>query len=227
MSPAEMRIPLNADLADRFFAIEGTLSELKIAEVISGIYITVDETQFNTANSGLISFDTFTGDSRVTLYYRNVLPDTTESLQYSFSIKSATGKFESFEHDYSMASTSLAQQISGDFTSGAQDLYVQGVGGAKIFVDLPFIENLRDSSGIAINLAKFTLPVRGEDLDSFAPPFQMLIFPLDENGEIYPLIYDDPASYGIYNAEQGVYEFVITRYLQQVLLGSGSTMDLK
>ena len=219
--PPQMRIPLNESFADRFFeaTTEGSLSNADFESLLKGIYITVDETKFNTGQSGLISFDTFTGNSRITLYYRNVLPDTTESYIYSFGIGAQSAKYEFIEHDYTMAATSLTQQLDGNISSGQQDLFVQSLAGTKIFVDLPFIENLRDSSGIAINKAKITLPVRGGDLDAFSPQTQLLIFPLNEDGKIYTLQFDNPFDYGKYNEDTGGYEFYITRYLQQVLLG--------
>ena len=221
MLPPQMRIPLKNEFADRFFeaSSNGELSATTFMSLIKGIYITTDETKYNTNNAGLISFDTFTGDSRVTMYYRNILPDTIESFRYSFGIRSNSAKYESFEHDYSMAEPNLVQQLGGNISSGQQDLYIQGNSGTKIFLDLPFIENLRDSTGIAINQAKIILPVRGGDLNKFPPPDQLLIFPLNEKGKIYTLQFDDPFKYGFYNKDKGVYEFLITRYLQQVLLG--------
>ena len=220
--PPQMRIPLNESFADRFFQAsigDDGLSNETFVSLFKGIYITVDETKFNTSQSGLISFDTFSGNSRITLYYRNVLPDTTESYVYSFGIRGATGKYERIDHDYTMAAPSLSQQLGGDTTLGQQDLYVQSMAGTKIFLDFPYIKSLRDSSGIAINQAKITLPVRGGDLEAFAPQTQLLIFPLNKDGKIYSLQFDNPFDYGKYNEEDGVYEFYITRYLQQVLLG--------
>lgn len=219
--PPQMRIPLNESLADRFFeaSVNGSLDNEIFVSLFKGLYITVDETKFDNTQSGLISFDTFTGNSRVTLYYRSVLPDTTESYVYSFAIRGQTPKYDHVEHDYTMAAPSLAQQLSGDTALGQQDLYVQSLAGTKIILDLPYIENLRDSSGFAINQAKITMPVRGNDLEAFSPQTQLLIFPRNENGKIYSLQFDNPFDYGKYNEEDGVYEFYITRYLQQVILG--------
>lgn len=217
----QMRIPLNESFANRFFeaTTDGSLSNATFASLLKGIYITVDETKFNTGQSGLISFDTFSGNSRITLYYSHTLNDSTETFNYSFGMSGQLAKYEFIEHDYTMAASSLAQQLAGDTALGQQDLYIQSLAGTKLFIDLPFIENLRDSTGIAINKAKLTLPVRGEDLEDFSPPTQLLIFPRDEDGEIYQLQFDNPFDYGKYNEDDGVYEFYITRYLQQVLLG--------
>lgn len=224
MLPPQMRIPLKEEFADRFFeaSANGDLSNSTFMSLIKGIYITVDETKVNnTSETGLISFDTFTGNSHVTMYYSVVLPDTTESHRYSFAIRSNSAKFETFEHDYSMADHNLVQQLNGeDISLGQKDLYIQGNSGTKVFLELTDLENLRDSEGIAINQAKIILPVRGgQNLNQLPPPAQLLIFPLDENGEIYPLQFDDPFKHGFYNKDKGVYEFLITRYLQQVLLG--------
>ena len=223
MLPPQMRIPLKEEFVDRFFeaSAAGDLSNITFMSLMKGIYITVDEMKVaNTSETGLISFDTFSGASSVTMYYSVVLPDTTESFAYSFAIRSNSAKYETFEHDYSMAEYSLVEQLNGVTNTGQQDLYIQGNSGTKLFLDLPFIDSLRDSAGIAINQAKIILPLRsGENLTKLSPPEQLLIFPLDKNGKIYPLQFDDPFKNGYYNADKGVYEFIITRYLQQVLLG--------
>ena len=220
--PPQMRIPLKEEFADRFFeaSATGDLTATTFASLIKGIYIGVDETKFNTSDAGLISFDTFTGNSRITMYYSNVLADTTQSLQYSFAIRSNSAKYEHFEHDYAMADPSLVQQLNGVIASGQQDLYIQGNSGTKIFLELTDIEGLRGLEGVAINQAKIILPVRDKDtFGKFPPPEQLLIFPLDENGKIYSLQFDDPFKYGYFNKDKGVYEFLVTRHLQQVLMG--------
>ena len=223
-NPPEMRFPLDESFADRFFEADadGDLTPTTFESLTKGIYITVDETRFNTNNSGIISFDTFTDDSRVVLYYRSVLPDTTRSYSYNFEIRSSTAKYNKFDHEHANGVTSLAEQLRGNTEFGKRDLFVQSMAGTKLFLHLPFIDNLRDSSGIAINKAKIVLPVRDffeVQNTLFTPPQQLLIFPLDEDGKIYPLQNDNPSSYGFYNKEDGVYEFIISRYLQQVLLG--------
>ena len=223
-NPPEMRIPLDESFADRFFDadVNGDLTSTTFASLIKGIYITVDETRFNLNNSGIISFDTFTDDSRIVLYYRSVQPDTTRSFTYNFEIRSSTAKFNKFDHEHANGAYSLAEQLRGATELGQQDLYVQSMAGTKIFLDLPFIENLRDSAGIAINKAKIILPVRDVfpgQFENLMPPQQLLIFPKDEDGKIYSLQNDNPSSYGFYNEEDGVYEFIISRYLQQVILG--------
>lgn len=219
----QLRIPLDESFADRFFDadVDGDLDDDSFESLVKGIYITVDETKFNTNNSGIISFDTFTDDSRIVMYYKSVTPDTTISYSYNFEIRSSTAKFNKFSHVFGGA-TSLSQQLRGNIEYGQQDLYVQSMGGTKLFVDFPFIENLRDSSGLAINKAKIILPVRDiypTQLRSFMGPQQLLIFPRDEDGNIYSLQDDNASSFGFYNEEEGAYEFYISRYLQQVLLG--------
>lgn len=217
--PAQIRIPLREDFAERFFVASenGKLNSTEFQSLIKGIYITVDETKFNPAEAGLISFDTFQGDSKITLYYRNVLPDSTQFLNYSFAIRSNAAKFQKFSHDYTTAHPNLVQQLDGNVESGKKDLFIQGNSGTKIKMDFPFIESLKERNDIAINHAKIILPVRDEDLEKFPPPKQLIIFALNANGKIYSLQYDEPLKHGFYNAEQKRYEFVITRYLQQVL----------
>lgn len=220
----ELRLRLRNEIGERLIAINGGqgLTGTDLISELRGLLITVDEQAFNPYGAGIVYFDTFTQLSRMTVFYRNTaLQDTTS---FSFVIRNNSGKFNLFEHVHALGDPSLAQQVvDGDTTAGALDLFVQAMGGTKIRIDLPFIENLRGMEGQAVNLAALTVPVRMESIGKFAPPPAMFIFGITDNGNAFLL--DDQLDGsgfvgGVFDPENGRYRFLISRYLQQVINGS-------
>lgn len=226
--PPQMRIRLNEDLALRFLeaSAAGDFNGLTFLEMFKGLYITVDESMSNPNSSGILSFDTYTGASRMTMYYKDTRTGD-DSLVYNFAIRSSTGKFNRFEHDYTNAQMNLVQQLNGDYESAKQDLFLQSGAGLKIRVDFPFIENLKDSTNIAINQAKLILPVRPDNLGQYPPPQVLFLFGRNEDGVLYQLKDDAPSQSGNYDPDSHTYTFYISRYLQQILLGTRENHGLE
>lgn len=231
--PPQMRIPLDEALGYRFIeaSIDGELSSTDFISLFRGILITVDETNSNLNNTGLIYFDTFSGDSQIIMYYQNTQSGA-DSLKYSFVIRNQTAKYNKPEHDYKYAVQSIREQLAGNFESAKQDLYVQAAAGLKLIIELPYIQNLADSSGIAINKAMLILPARvvsgAASLGELERPNQLYIFGRKADGSIYPLSDDNANSNsGIYDETTDSYRFVISRYLQQILLGNRENHGLE
>lgn len=219
--PPQIRIRLKEDLANRFLeaSAAGDFNSLTLLQIFKGLYITVDETMSNQNATSILSFDTYTGASRITMYYQDTRTGE-DSLVYNFAIRNNTGKFDHFEHDYSMARMSLIQQLNGDHEAAKQDLFVQAGAGLKVRIDFPYIDNLKDSTDIAINQAKLVLPVRPDDLGQYPPPSVLFIFGRNEDGTLFQLGDDAKGQSGVYDENSHSYNFYISRYLQQVLLGS-------
>ncbi len=217
----KIRLPLNTSLAQKIIAVnQGQgISAAEFATVVKGIYITVDESQFDLNESGIVYFDTFTQLSRLSMYYRNTATDTI--LQYDFVIRNNSGKFGRFEQDYINAEAPLrAQVLEGIKDAGQRDLYIQAMGSTKIRVELPHIEKLREEPGILINLAVLTVPVRAETIDIYRPPVNFLIFGVRDDESLF-LLPDqlDGGEFvgGFYDTANQRYRFTVTRYLQQVI----------
>lgn len=220
----ELRLRLRNEIGERLIAINGGqgLTGNALISELKGLLITVDEQAFNPYGSGIVYFDTFTQLSRLTMFYRNTATQDTTS--FGLVLRNNSGKFNLFEQFHELGSPSLVQQIlEGDTTAGARDLYIQAMGGTKVRIDLPYIESLRGTEGVAINLAALTVPVRMESIGRFAPPPNMFIFGITDAGNAF-LIDDqlDGSGFvgGFFDPEAGHYRFTISRYLQQVLNGS-------
>ncbi|MFN2423031.1 MAG: DUF4270 family protein [Cryomorphaceae bacterium] len=220
----EIRLPLDTEIGERILSVNNGngITATQFVTAIKGLFITVDETMMNPFGAGIIYFDTFSQLSRVSMYYRNT--STEEDFRYDFFIRNNSGKFGVFDHGYEVAEDALRRQVlMDDLEAGNRDLYVQAIGGTKLRIELPHIETLRGLTGTAINKAVLTLPIRGSALGSYAPPGNLFVFGLNENGDAFLL--DDQIDGGGFvggalDLENGRYRFTITRYLQQVINGT-------
>ena len=227
-----IRLPLTEELGQRIFdasAGDG-LSATEFLDVIKGLKITVDENAsgVNLSNTGIISFNSSQGTSRIELYYRDTLttadnPDP-DTLFYDFEIRSNTGKFNTFEHDFIRGGDpSLVRQVvNGVSSPGEQFLYTQSTAGVKLRVDLPHLEKLRDEEGLAVAKAELIFPINSSDAARYTPPQRLLLFGLDENDDAFLLDeFLQSPNYavidGSFDSVNQRYRFFITRFIQQVL----------
>ncbi len=227
----QIRIPLKSSLATRLIEasnVEGGLTTEAFIDLLKGLKITVDETQFDTQKSGIIAMNTFGEKSRISMYYRYPRPaplaDTL--LSYNFPIRSSTGKYNAFTHEFATAVPSLVNQVqNGVLELGQQDLFIQTMGGTKLRIDIPHLENLRNVQGIAINKAILTLPIRNFVNDKLVAPGDLFIFGLDEDGNTFILpdqledLINRTYIGGRYDRVNQVYEFNFSRYLQHIING--------
>lgn len=227
----QMRFPLNTALASRIIEAGGStgLSNSDFVSLLRGLMITVDESRsiLNSNSSGIISFDTFFEFSDLVMYYRNTF--TQDTLSYVFDIRSNVGKYGVFEQDHSQSDISLFDQLNGNLESGATDLYVQAMGGTRVQLELPYIENLRSDSGnVAINKAELIVPAREGRLGKFPPPQRLYLYGVDEDDRLFllPDEFDDLIG-GAYDPQINGYRFFVTRYIQQILMGSRENRPLQ
>ena len=225
-APARLRIPLKHSLAERIISagLDGGLTAEAFRDLVKGIQITVDENApgVDLTTTGIIAFETLSAQSTLNMYYRDTIAGDT--LAYGFVMRSLTGKYNQFDHDYTSAQDPLYQQvINQDYTTSGEVVYLQAMNGVKIEVDFPNIEAYRDSSNLSIARAELVLPVNEEAYESeFYPPGGLFMFGLDEEGRAY-LLPDRPVTGGfngaVYDHENKEYRFIIPRYVQQVLSG--------
>lgn len=225
----QLRLPLDPEFARKFIEAsedENGLSATTFVSLLKGLYVTVDETApfVDPNGGGILYWDTFRERSGMTMYYRN--PVTLDTLEYTFDIRSNTGKYTIGDHDFTTADMELLDQLEGNKDLGKQSLYVQALGGTKIRVTLPYMSQLADSVNLALNKVELILPIR-EDED-FPPPSRLFIFGLDEDEKLF-LLPDqlDGLIGGSYNATNNEYRFVLTRYVQQILLGQREDFGLE
>lgn len=172
----QLRIPLDITLAEEIMAYDSTTlsTNTNFTDVFKGINVRV-----NSQNS-MMALDLLNGNAtRLTLYYKR--GDTT-AVQFTLGFTSNSPITCAFEHDYS--GTSLTQ-VFNDSVFGDSLLFAQGMSGAEIELDFPFIDTLEDE---VINYAalSFTIAQNIPDNDTtLYPPIEQVTGTyLNEDGEV-------------------------------------------
>ena len=221
--PAQLRLKLANSFGQSILNESGnsTLSDNEsFAQFMKGIEVKVNNPGQATGEGAIFLFDLLSANSKVTLYYRDTAAkDTTK---FELLINTFTARVNLNTHDYT--GTQVAAQIS-DSTLGQNEVYIQGLHGVKTEVNFNDILRLKDS-GIIINKAVLTMPVDFTTGSSFEPNPQLLIIRNEEGDK---LLIPDQTMYagaaglanvgGQWNEDDSQYEFVITRYINNILNG--------
>lgn len=197
---------------------EFLVSSDMFAEYMKGIFVTVDPV----VSDGAISyFDLPSNLSRATLYYHN---DSEDSLRYELMISANTVRFNHFEHfNYADASPEFkAQLLQGDTSLGQEKLYLQAMGGLRVYIGFPNLKRLVQTTGkkMIINEARLIFPGY-EDEPDFTPPGKLALVKRIGDDQKYVIMEDqlDGENYfdGNYKASVNEYHFRITRYVQNLI----------
>jgi hypothetical protein len=209
-----LRIRLDDVLGNDILANSGEnnlASDAAFKAFLNGLYLAPDT---NAPGSGLVYFDLFTANSKLTLYYNN-------GESFDFLINSNSGSVNRFRHDF-IGTPVLAAVTDGN--ANDEVLYVQPMAGVKVKVTIPYIGNL--GPDIAINKAELVFTDIG-DTSVFAAPTQLLFTETLEGGA-EDLIADLYVSTGFAGGGRttetdgqgnvsSVYKLNIPRYLQKVV----------
>lgn len=197
-----------------------------------GFYITAKSTNLNpvSAQGAIVKVDLDNALSGFFVHYQEgeiSAAKTTSTYCFPFN-GDKVRRFNEFVHTPTSGGNNLfTQQLAGDTTKGAQALFAQGLGGARIKFHLPFLMNFVKEHKIAVNQAeiRFKVDVGLNGLNgNYFPPLKMAIFAADSAGrELFT--YDQLNSVdfvrygGYYDAENHEYVFNISREIQTVLNG--------
>ncbi len=205
-----------------------------------GFYITAAGSNLSPGTTpstqGVITkFDLSDAVSGFYLRYQKGAPSATkEDLSFKFNFSGTDAlRFITVKYQPNQGGNYLLyQQVQGNKNLGQQNLFLKGLAGARINVQLPFLDYLKhyaDSVPIAINRAEFVYfidPAFASYIGTalyYTPP-KLALLPLDSLGkEIYAvdqLSNTDFLRYGgVYNATNNSYVFNIPRHVQAILSG--------
>ncbi|MFT6002736.1 MAG: hypothetical protein ACI95T_001502 [Flavobacteriales bacterium] len=221
--PAQLRIKLDNSFGQSILNESGnsTLSDNEsFAQFMKGIEVKANNPGQATGEGAILLFDLLSVNSKVTLYYRDTA--TKDTTSFDLLINTYASRVNLNKHDYT--GTQVDAQIS-DSTLGQNEVYIQGLQGVKTEVNFDDILRLRDS-GIIINKAVLTMPVDFTTGNSFEPNPQLLVIRNEEGNKF--LIPDQTMFAGTaglanvggeWNEDDSQYEFVITRYINNILNG--------
>lgn len=218
-----LRISINRKFGNTILGIADTNAlntNTAFIKAFKGICIIADP-QKTPGKGSIITFQIPSDYLPLTMYYHNS-PDSAKT--YDFAISAGCSRFQNYSHNgYAQAIPVLKQQLAGDTSLGRQFLFAQGLGGAKIKIQFPYLDKWINTDKILINDAQ--LVIGNSSVSSVFPnPSYLTLNGVGENGSTNPnsiIDVNEPSGYfdGSYNSSANSYRFRITRYVQQVILG--------
>ena len=184
-----------------------------------GIAIVPDTTNTAPGAGALYNFLFTNSNSNVTVYYHakagNTIGDTTLHSEHTFAFNFSSTK-------YSVYSRRLSQVIVNNIKDSFRVPYVfaEPLGGTRIRIRLPYLKNYNTNNNTAgLYQAELVLPVVTLPGDTFAPPPELLLYARDSAGNSIGLTNDAGRIWygGTYDPGTKSYNFVITRYIQELI----------
>lgn len=199
-------------------------TNVNFLEFMKGLYI---ESSTAAYGGALLSFDPTSLNSNIVMYFHNAEND---SLHFNFVGNSLCARFNHFDHaHYTTADPDLRQQvIQHDTSLGKNNLFIQGLGGIRVRIRMPFLKSFGKSGKIAINSALLTLNNAQSDT-TLQPPVKLTLVAVDSVGNVSFIVDgNEGASYfgGYYNTGARHYRFRISRYMQEVVDGVRKLSDM-
>ncbi|WP_159440774.1 DUF4270 family protein [Mucilaginibacter sp. OK098] len=223
--PPQLRITINNSfiIKNLFNASSATLASNKVFQnAVKGLYLTLDKNQ-TTGPGGTLMFSS--GDT-LAVYCKIVNNGVIDTATIMLPI---TKLAASIKHTYS---TSIQAELANTTTSG-NVFYLQGLAGLRTKIKFPnLLTNLRNNllkkdSDIVLNRAELVItPSPGSNVP-YRPIPQITMYKLDIANQRVTLEdanTSDPRSGGVavfggrYNPATKQYHFIITAYLQDLLL---------
>ncbi|MDP2187135.1 MAG: DUF4270 domain-containing protein [Sphingobacteriaceae bacterium] len=213
--PGLLRIPLSADLSNRILAASGgpdLQNNTNFLNFFKGFYITAERVS-SSATGSVMLFSTTSARNGLFMYYK------TDTLRRRFDMLLTDQSARRNVFNFNYQGTEVGGRIN-DTSDLVQFGYVQAGGSVKLKVDMPYLRNLVKDFDVAINKAEVIFEViPGSDNAPFTPPSRLFLLRADTlNGNSGFIVPDLVEPYYDGNLKNGQYKFVITRYVQDLLL---------
>lgn len=169
----------------------------------------------------LLNFQTANGLSKLVVYYHDGTNPSNDSLSFEMPLNESCARFVNIDHNgYLDAGQDLKRQLlNHDSAQGANQIFLQGLGGIKIKVKIPYISNFGKGKVVAINDALLMLKTPETDT-VYPPPPSITMIRQDSIGRIGLLVDDlEGSAYfgGIYDKDKRTYFFRITQHMQKMM----------
>ncbi len=187
----QVRISLDKNLGIRLLSDTNNLkSDTLLKTMFKGIYI-----ESNISNSSMLSLKRLSSGNkyatRIDVYY--TLNDTLNRSTFTYD-----NIVNHFNHNYSSAKI---KDYFDDFEKGNELLFVQGMDGTEVEVDIPYLEFLK---GKNINKAELVLYVVGGNETLVSSPKRLVTKYLNDNGNL-ELIEDYIFPKDVRNTDSNIY----------------------
>jgi hypothetical protein len=221
-----LRIRLKNEIGQQFLDDTTKLANTSaLLDFFKGICVTTKNTIINSTDYGFIAyFDLTSPMSKISIYYHNGSNATTKKLD--LTIRNNSARFNQYHHDYSFAYPDFIQQLPPalNYAKGKQNLFLQGMAGSKIKIEIPYINKLSDSGKIAVNKAELILKADKNsmffDATKFFVPSRTMLEGINSSGTIYGLsldqFYDLTGRWGYYDATNQEFHFPLPYTIQRM-----------
>ena len=220
-SPPQIRIPLAASVGNELIGLADTLNNDAFIKQFQGLFIYVDTNSvLSSGNGAIYTCNLLHSASKLTVYYR--IPNTVNSsiedtLSYDFNINSSAQRISNFEHNYS---TSEVINFMNNPVKGDSLLFVQGMEGTRVKIDIPYLSLLKQQGTLAISKAELIFTVDDNSDVEYEVSERLFLVASDKSGAMIST--PDQSNWSIYFGEKydesnKSYTFDVTRYVQQRL----------
>lgn len=213
--PGLLRIPLSVELSNRILAASGTAdlqNNTNFLSFFKGIYITAE--RVNSAGTGSVMlFSTTSSRNGLFMYYKT---DTVRR-RFDMIMSDQVARRNVFNFDYQ--GSEVGSRIN-DTSDLVMEGFVQAGGSVKLKVEMPYLRNLVKDFDVAINKVEVIFKVVPSSNNApFSEPNRLFLLRADTlNGNSGFIVPDLVEPYYDGNFRNGEYKFVITRYVQELLL---------
>lgn len=208
-----IRVRLDDVLGNDILASSGQnnlASDAAFKTFLNGLYLAPDT---NSPGGGLVYFDLFSANSKLTIYYNN-------GEQFDFLINTNSESVNHFGHNF--AGTPVAAALNNG-TASDDVLYLQALAGVNVKLKIPYLSQL--GPNVAINKAELVFTDIG-DTSVYTSPGQFVLTRNSSNGteEILPDFLQGISAGGARTSEtdnlgitRWVYKINVPEYVQQLI----------
>lgn len=183
----------------------------------------------HTGSVGYILLTSMTSSlSGLILYYHNEGGNT---IKYTFPCPTECTRFTHFDHNYNASSNAdfIQEVLQGNQSVGASKLFLQATGGVKTRITFPYLKDAFKSlnNRVVVNRAELVITDISPDEVYYIHPSNLTLQGIKADSSLAYLPDDEyytNASYfgGTYDASKHEYRFRITRYVQELVHGTGN-----
>jgi hypothetical protein len=220
-----LRLKLDKALGNKLLSDTNTLkSSSSFLGFFKGLQFRVNNINQPNLGGGIMGFDLLQKASKLIVYAKH---QRVGVLKYTFVTVSDFAKVNFYTFNRN-AQNSVSQQLS-DTTLGQNFIYVQGFGGTKAKITLPFINSFKDSLPVLLNKAELIVELQNENLTIFPPVSKLSLMIHKADGTTAKL--SDEGATGAFNIN-GIlnsgnqYRFNITQYIYSLLYSDESDKGL-
>jgi hypothetical protein len=217
----QVRVPISsAFIQNNLFGASSTVlaSNTLFQDAVKGLFVTMDKNQVGAGGNFMMAIDS----SSVAIYYRANNGTTVDTAVVSLPIAQRAAEIK---HTY----TASVQAVINNQTTSNNSFYVQGLLGLRTKISFPGLKNIITQAGgdIVINRAELVItPTIGSTIPFPAQP-KISLYQLDiakqrvslQDATTTDSRYMGVDIFGGYYTVNNAYHFIITGYIQDLMLG--------